>query len=165
MSEYETQDSGQRQEYPSGMVRDVQEGKPRYDLLDDAFLERWALLMARGAGKYGEENWQLADSLEEYRRFRASAARHAAQWLRAEKVWERTWNDPNYVPTKKEQKLMAEDHAAAAVYNYAAAAYVKERLKRPKPWEPPLFNNHISTTEEKAVGPARDWIKLTRVSE
>lgn len=60
---YVTKDSGKRQDYESGMKRDVQEGKPRYDLIYEPMLTRWAELMARGAEKYGgdtpitSKNW------------------------------------------------------------------------------------------------------------
>ena len=33
IKKFETKDSGQRQEYKSGMKRDLQDGKPRFDLL------------------------------------------------------------------------------------------------------------------------------------
>ena len=58
---FETKDSGVRSSYDSGMVRDTQEGKPRYDLVvpnavagqvHGGMLKRWAELMARGADKY-----------------------------------------------------------------------------------------------------------------
>lgn len=109
--EYETLDSGARQEYPSGMRRDLQTGKPRYDLIDEPMLTRWAELMARGAEKYGENNWQLANSLEELQRFKASGFRHFIQWIRGDQD---------------------EDHAAAILYNIAAAEYVKRRLENGK---------------------------------
>jgi hypothetical protein len=105
--QFETKDSGEREEYASGMVRDVQDGKPRYDLLDRAFLRRWADLMARGAEKYGEENWRNANSASELSRFQASALRHLMQWLDGD---------------------LDEDHAAAVAFNLAAAEYVKRQL-------------------------------------
>lgn len=104
---FETLDSGKREKYDSGMVRDTQEGKARYDLLDRDFLRRWAELMARGAEKYGEENWRLACSEVELRRFKASATRHLFQWLGG---------------------ATDEDHAVAVTFNLAAAEYVKRKL-------------------------------------
>jgi hypothetical protein len=102
-----TKDSGQRQEFSTGMKRDVQSGKPRYDLLDRAMLKRWAGLMARGAEKYGENNWKKAATEEELRRFEASAVRHLFQWLDGE---------------------VDEDHASAVLFNVAGAEMVKEKL-------------------------------------
>ena len=78
-----TRDSGARQSYNSGMVRDTQENKPRFDLINPEYLPytetllyRWAMLMERGAVKYGNRNWEKANSKEELDRFKASAWRH-----------------------------------------------------------------------------------------
>lgn len=115
MTNFETKDSGERIEYVSGMRRDVQTGKPRFDLLlvdnqpyDRQFLTRFARLLERGAKKYGERNWQLADSPEEIARFKASALRHMMQWQTGE---------------------TDEDHAAAVAFNLMAAEYVKWKLE------------------------------------
>lgn len=105
---FETKDSGVRENFASGMVRDTQDNKPRYDLLDRPMLTRWAELMARGAKKYGEENWRKAMGEAELRRFKASAFRHLMQWLDSESD---------------------EDHAAAILFNVAGAEMVKEKLK------------------------------------
>lgn len=84
---YITKDSGTRASYDSGMVRDTQDGKPRFDLLipegvpfEAQFLTRCADLMTRGAVKYGARNFECADSAEELERFKASAIRHLMQW-------------------------------------------------------------------------------------
>lgn len=112
MNKYITKDSGKRQEYKSGMRRDLQEGKTRYDLvipldMEHSLFERWAELMTRGAVKYGERNWEKANSTEEYMRFRASAFRHFMQWFNGK-------DD--------------EDHGAAVLFNIQCADYVKEKL-------------------------------------
>jgi hypothetical protein len=114
-SKFVTKDSGKREEYDSGMRRDTQEGKPRFDLLvvdglpmDQQLLTRWAQLMERGAQKYGEKNWQLANSEEELNRFRASAARHFFQWMMGE---------------------TDEDHAAAVCYNLSSYTYLDWKLR------------------------------------
>lgn len=104
---FEVRDSGEREVYDSGMVRDTQDGKPDFTLIPLFMLERWAMHMTRGAKKYGRENWMLAASREEYIRFRASAFRHLVQWLRGDRD---------------------EDHAAAVYFNLAAAEYVYERM-------------------------------------
>lgn len=106
-----TKDSGARQEYPTGMRRDVQTGKPRYDLvipkkMKHNMFQRWAELMGRGAEKYGDRNWELARTQEEYDRFMESAFRHFMQWYSGE---------------------ADEDHAAAVFFNIQCAEYVKER--------------------------------------
>lgn len=106
---FETKDSGKREEFSSGMVRDTQDDKPRYDLLDRAFLKRWAELMARGAKKYGENNWRQASGEPELQRFRASALRHVFQWLDGDTT---------------------EDHACAVAFNIAGAEMVAEKMKK-----------------------------------
>lgn len=115
--EYKTKDSGHRQEYESGMVRDLQDGKPDFSLLitelpyNKQLITRWAALMERGAIKYGRRNWQNANSDVELDRFKASAFRHFMQWITGE-------DD--------------EDHAAAVLFNINAAEYVKDNTKGDK---------------------------------
>lgn len=113
---FETKDSGERLEYASGMRRDVETGKPRFDLLmphgvpyDAQMLTRWAALMGRGAEKYGERNWEKAAGQEELARFTSSALRHLQQWAAGE---------------------TDEDHAAAVMFNLLAAETVTYRLNR-----------------------------------
>src|ERR1035437_3119423 len=98
--EFMTKDSGERERYDSGMVRDTAKGKPDYTLIDGPFLYRWAMLMVRGAVKYGRDNWRKAQGEAELLRFRASASRHMQQWLAGDDE---------------------EDHAAAVAFNLAAA--------------------------------------------
>ena len=124
--EFETLDSGKRVEFPSGMRRDTDEGKPRYDLIDEPMLTRWARLMARGAEKYGDNNWKKADSEIELQRFKASGFRHFMQWMRGD-------DD--------------EDHAAAILYNVAAAEMVKKKLNEPQ--TEPIKRNPIPSNITK----------------
>lgn len=110
---YETKDSGKRQEFNTGMVRDTQEGKPRYDLIipincKEPLIKRWAELMARGAIKYSARNWEKASTVEELERFKSSAWRHFVQYMMGE-------DD--------------EDHCAAICFNLQGIEYVKERLR------------------------------------
>jgi hypothetical protein len=102
-----TKDSGERQSFETGMVRDVQKGKARFDLVWKPLLWRWAELMGRGAEKYGENNWMKAATEEERNRFLASAERHMQQYLRGD---------------------YDEDHAAAVIFNLAGAEYVRQRI-------------------------------------
>ena len=108
ITKFETKDSGERQDYPSGMVRDIQEGKPRFDLIWQPGLLRLAQLMERGVVKYGQRNWEKANSQEELARFKASAYRHFFQWF-------------NGLDTE-------EDHMVAVVFNLFAAEYLKDKL-------------------------------------
>jgi hypothetical protein len=113
---YKTKDSGKRVNYNSGMVRDIQEGKPRFDLImpeyvpyNEQLLYRWAMLMERGMTKYGYRNWEKADSKEELDRFRQSAFRHFIQWFCG---------------------LEDEDHAAAIMFNINAYESLKWKLEQ-----------------------------------
>ena len=54
----EIKDSGDRHEFASGAVRDMQEGKGRCDLLPPAAILRLARHFEAGAKKYGERNWE-----------------------------------------------------------------------------------------------------------
>jgi hypothetical protein len=89
------------------MVRDTQDGKPRYDLIPLGPLRRLADLYARGAEKYGENNWQLATGQEELTRFKASAFRHLIDWLNGD---------------------VEEDHAAAVCWNVFSAMWLESNL-------------------------------------
>lgn len=109
--DFVVKDSGQRQEYASGMVRDVQDDKPMVRLIRSGpMFMRWAIHLTKGAVKYGRDNWTLANSNEELERFKDSAARHFEQWLNDERD---------------------EDHAAAVFFNINAAEYVRGRLAGP----------------------------------
>jgi hypothetical protein len=105
-------DSGQRQEFASGMVRDTQENKVDYErIFDGPMADRWAAHVTAGALKYpdvapGEPNWMKANGDEELIRFRKSATRHFRQWLRGD---------------------VDEDHAAAVLFNINGYEYVMER--------------------------------------
>lgn len=107
--QFSIKDSGQRQEFSSGMVRDVANDKTNVALVfDGPMLWRWAVHLTKGAIKYAKRNWMKAAGDEEYERFRESAARHFAQWYNGEQD---------------------EDHAAAVFFNINGAEYVKGRKK------------------------------------
>lgn len=115
---FATKDSGQRENFESGMVRDVEADKIDYSrCFDGPMFDRWAELMTRGAVKYpnqtnGQPNWMLASGPEELQRFRRSAVRHFRQWLRGD-------ND--------------EDHAAAVFFNLNGFEHVKQQLANGNP--------------------------------
>ncbi len=66
-------DSGKRQSFDTGAVRDTQEDKPRYDLIPSTALYRVAMHYAKGAIKYSERNWEKGMP---FSRFYASLFRH-----------------------------------------------------------------------------------------
>jgi hypothetical protein len=108
---FKTKDSGARTTYDTGMQRDVTTGKPRWDLvapegvpLESTMGYRHAMLMARGAEKYGDRNWEKARTDAELARFKQSAYRHFMQWYHGE---------------------LDEDHASAVYFNIAGAEFVQ----------------------------------------
>lgn len=111
--DFTIKDSGARQEFSGGMVRDTTEGK--VDFLNVRFgpmLRRWAAHLTKGRQKYpdvalGTPNWTLAEGEAELLRARESAARHFEQWLAGD---------------------VDEDHAAAVYFNINLAEYVKEKM-------------------------------------
>ena len=112
--QFEVKDSGEREEFESGMVRDVTEGKVDYSLIfDGPMAKRWAEHLTKGQIKYpdpvlGQANWMRAQGLAEKIRFRKSACRHFVQWLMG-------YTD--------------EDHASAIFFNVNGVEYVNERLR------------------------------------
>lgn len=115
--QFETKDSGERAQFESGMQRDTQTGKPRFDLMipkglryADQMLTRLAELFARGAEKYEDRNWEQANSIEELERMKASAFRHFMQWYCGE---------------------TDEDHAAAVMFNVIAFETTAHKLNTP----------------------------------
>ncbi len=78
------------------------------DNYETCLLTRWAKLLARGAEKYSERNWEQANSLEEFKRFKSSAYRHFIQAMMGE-------DD--------------EDHFAAVLFNLKGMIYQMNKLK------------------------------------
>lgn len=100
-------DSGERQQFESGMVRDTATNKIDYSLiLDGPMFKRWARHLTNGAIKYAKRNWMKASGEPELERFRESALRHFIQWYYGE---------------------TDEDHASAVFFNINGAEYVKDR--------------------------------------
>jgi hypothetical protein len=100
-------DSGKRESFDSGMVRDTTEGKIDYALaLDGPMFKRYATHLTKGAEKYEKRNWMRARGQAELERFKESALRHFLQWLAGD---------------------VDEDHAAAVIFNINGAEYVKEQ--------------------------------------
>jgi hypothetical protein len=97
-----TKDSGQREEFASGMVRDTREGKGRYDLITPFGLRRVAQLYERGAEKYKARNWEKGAP---FSRFIDSCERHLEQY---------------------KMGITDEDHLAAVVWNALAIMHFEE---------------------------------------
>jgi hypothetical protein len=112
---FKIKDSGKRQEFIGGMVRDTQEGKiDWWRVRVGPMLRRWADHLTKGNVKYpdvkpGMPNWTLAAGEEEMFRFKASADRHFAQWFEGD---------------------VDEDHAAAVIFNINGYEYCKSKLAK-----------------------------------
>ena len=92
----EVKDSGKREVFDTGSVRDTEENKGRYDLLPWYAIDRLAKHYQNGAAKYGDNNWRKGINLS---RYLSSAMRHLVKYAMG-------WRD--------------EDHLAAALWNIAA---------------------------------------------
>ena len=121
---FEVKDSGKREQYGSGMVRDTAEGKFRPDLIRDGpmFL-RWIWHLTKGAIKYRARNWMVASGDAELDRFLESVDRHYTVWY----TWRKygiNIEDPEHPTTDPP----VEDHAAGVFFNINGVEYVKERM-------------------------------------
>ena len=106
---FTVKDSGAREQFSSGMVRDTATDKIDYLLVRDGpMFKRWAEHLTAGAKKYSKRNWLKAEGDAELQRFRESATRHFEQWLNGEED---------------------EDHAAACIFNINGVEYIKERVR------------------------------------
>jgi hypothetical protein len=99
-------DSGERQEFGTGAVRDIQDGKGRFDLLPYYAITRLAQHFENGAKKYGDENWRQGIPL---RRYLDSLLRHAFKVL--------SGSDD-------------EDHLAAVIWNACCLLETQELIKQ-----------------------------------
>ena len=96
-------DSGERTEFHTGAVRDMHEGKGRFDLLPMCVLMRLAKHYEKGALKYEERNWEKGIDSHS---FADSAFRHLVKYMDG-------WDD--------------EDHLIAAIWNLCGLAWTEEK--------------------------------------
>ena len=87
MEKYKIKDSGKRSEFSTGAVRDIQEGKGRFDLLPTRAIRAIAVHYEKGCKKYGDRNWEKGIPLS---RYMDSGLRHAFQFLEGK-------NDENHL--------------------------------------------------------------------
>ncbi len=119
------QDSGKRQEFDTGSVRDTRDGKGRFDLISPFAMYRIAKHYEGGAVKYGDRNWEKGQPIM---RYLDSAERHINNLKAALLLGKQT-----------------EDHAAAIIWNMMGYIHTEEMLKinrlpielddRPKPYK------------------------------
>lgn len=122
----QVKDSGKRQTFPTGSVRDIQSGKGRFDLISPIVKDRLAKHHENGAVKYGDRNWEKGQPLG---RYVDSAMRHLNKYLEGHRD---------------------EDHLSAVIWNVGALIHTEEMIRRgalpatlndlpdylPKPQEP-----------------------------
>ena len=104
-------DSGDRREFSTGSVRDVREGKGRYDLLSPLALKAYAKRMEDGMSKYGERNWEKGQPVMSYL---DSAMRH---------LW-------NFIEDRMKGRVPEEDHLGASMWNVASCIHTIEMIRR-----------------------------------
>lgn len=78
MKEFKIQDSGERQAFDTGAVRDTRTGKGRFDLISPFVMLDQAQLLEQGAIKYGDRNWEKGMP---FSRFLDSALRHLNKFV------------------------------------------------------------------------------------
>jgi hypothetical protein len=105
-------DSGKREEFASGMIRDSGDKVRMLRILTGPMARRWAEHLHKGQKKYpdvkpGVPNWTLAKGEAELQRARESAFGHMVDWLEGK---------------------VDEDHAAGVFFNINLAEYVKEKI-------------------------------------
>jgi hypothetical protein len=99
-------DSGERESFNTGAVRDTAIGKPRIDLISPFAEARLGAWSALGAAKYSERNWEAGMPLG---RILASLCRHLNAYRAGD---------------------TSEDHLAAVMWNAMALAHGEEMVKR-----------------------------------
>ena len=105
-------DSGRREEFETGSVRDTRIGKGRFDLIAPYSLTRLAQHYENGAVKYGDRNWERGQNLS---RYLDSAMRHLVKYIGGSREEDHlaavAWNVFSYIQTEqwiKEGKLPKE---------------------------------------------------------
>ena len=101
----EVKDSGQREQFETGSVRDTREGKGRFDLIPPYPLLRLARHYEAGAKKYGDWNWTKGQPLA---RYLDSALRHINNFLSG---------------------CREEDHLSAAAWNIFGIIHTEEKIR------------------------------------
>ena len=109
-------DSGNRREFETGAVRDMQEGKGRCDLLPACALIRLSKHYEAGARKYEDRNWEKGIPISV---MIDSAMRHLLKYMDGQ---------------------TDEDHLAAVAWNILGAMWMEE--KRPDLQDLPSRKKH-----------------------
>ena len=102
----ELKDSGTREVFPTGAIREPNLGRGRYDLISPIALKALAIHYERGAEKYSERNWEAGLPLS---RHLNSALRHLQNYLAGDRE---------------------EDHLSACVWNCFCITHDLEMINK-----------------------------------
>lgn len=138
MSNYTLKDSGNRESFDSGAVRDTRSGKGRFDLISPIALRALAQVYERGSDKYGDHNWTKGMPLS---RFIDSAERHINDYKAG---------------------LRDEDHLAQAAWNLLAAKHFE--VLRPDLNDLPRFVESWRDADSKSCDASENSEKIQIVS-
>ena len=120
-------DSGARESFTTGSVRDTRVGKGRFDLLPPRAMREVAQHFEAGAAKYGDRNWEKGQPLS---RYLDSALRHTMLVLQGE---------------------TDENHAAAAAWNLLC--FIDTRARVAAGLLPPELDDMPVTPAKEAITP------------
>jgi hypothetical protein len=99
------EDSGDRQTFETGAIRDTAEDKPRPDLISPFMMCRVGEWLRKGALKYEERNWEKGIP---FSRCTASLYRHLVKYMKG---------------------YRNEDHLSAIIFNAMAMVHYEEMIK------------------------------------
>lgn len=120
---FEVKDSGERQQFSSGAVRDTSEGKGAFYLIPFWGIEAVARIFEAGAKKYGDRNWEKGIPMS---RVCDSGLRHAH---------------------KGTDGFTDEDHLAMAAWNFIVACAEREMVRKG------VLPDEINDLPERVVDP------------
>jgi hypothetical protein len=130
--DYKVKDSGQRQQFESGAVRDIQQNKGRYDLISPIALKYLAKHYESGALKYGDDNWLKGIPLK---RIMDSALRHINNYLEGDR---------------------SENHLIACAWNCFAAFHTQQMIQNGT-MPSSLMNLNCFIAEKDQDADTRKW--------
>lgn len=131
------EDSGKRQVYSSGAMRDPSTGKIDWTRVTfGPLLRRWAMHLTKAEAKYpdaapGVPNFSLIETKEELLRYKKSAFRHFMSWYFDE---------------------TDEDHAAATTFNINGVEIIKAKMRGEATDNIPAPSVHVATIPAASKG-------------
>lgn len=151
MGNFTVKDSGKREEFGTGAVRDTAMDKPRPDLISPFALERIGEHLRKGAQKYSAWNW--AKGIPSSRCYE-SCMRHLMQFAQGD---------------------ASEDHLSAAVFNLMAIIHNQEVARRgvqlKLPTVPgnlndfPVFIKDVEEQQRITESDNPDWIRWCEIED